>query len=388
MKACILPISASHMLLWLAASSSVGAASSKSSRAACGSDGQEACSDVKLESMQSDQVLLQVKPALLESGAGHSSGSRAAANESWPTRPSMRAVLSGAACVASPAVFRRRRNKFDACTCRRRSSGAWQEARTSGWRCEGARMVPSNAARPSPPADPPQPPPQQQLQRPSDKEVGRNGVCSACLCVFDIDRTLTGKQADVARCPRNRELPLYDAGYGGGNATLSALSVAGISSTFCNRCHLGITSAGHGSGEHSRWNRYILDHVMRGEAHDAFTAAHPESQRWSRSSQVRSPYVIGQANKVKQQAVELIRRWFGAPGRNVCIRPQNVFFFGDRTENIQPFRSRRFNSREISCSSRDANHHHGGIGYCGATPEEIKMENGNILCASSRHGGR
>jgi len=173
---------------------------------------------------------------------------------------------------------------------------------------------------------------------------------------------------------------MFDAGYGGGNATLSALAAEGISTTFCNKCHLGITSAGHGSGEHSQWNRYLLDRVMRGETQDAFQAAHPESKQWSYISDVRSPYVLGQPNKIKQNAVEFIRRWYGAPARDVCIRSENVFFFGDRTENIQPFWTKHFNSREISCSSRDRTHHR-GIGYCGAAPQEIRRELGNILCA-------
>ena len=33
----------------------------------------------------------------------------------------------------------------------------------------------------------------------------------------------------------------------------------GINTTFCGQCHLGITSAGHGSGEGSPWNAYVLE---------------------------------------------------------------------------------------------------------------------------------
>merc|ERR1719382_1523713 len=94
--------------------------------------------------------------------------------------------------------------------------------------------------------------------------------CKACLCVFDIDRTLTAAQSAGKKCKGTKQLDMYDEAYGGGNATLSALTAEGISSTFCDKCNLGITSAGAGSGENSRWNRYLLDRVMRGEVHDAF----------------------------------------------------------------------------------------------------------------------
>lgn len=204
-----------------------------------------------------------------------------------------------------------------------------------------------------------------------------------CLCVFDIDRTLTGKQSDTSLCPRNQVLGMFDAGYGGGNATLSALSAAGISTTFCNECYLGITSAGDGSGEASRWNRYIMDHIMRGEQQDTFTSEYPDCKKWSHGTSVVSPYVLGQGNKLKQNAVELIRRWYSEPPRGISIEPSSVYFFGDRTENILPFKQKDLNSREISCASRDPVLYNGSgmVGYCGATPEEIQRQTGNILCA-------
>lgn len=211
-----------------------------------------------------------------------------------------------------------------------------------------------------------------------------NGTCEACLCVFDIDRTLTGKQGAIEHCPRNRivDPPLFDEGYGGGQATLSALSADGIATTFCNQCYLGIVSAGRGSGEDSEWNAYILDNIMRGKRHDSLIINHPEYKRWSDGDKVHSPYVLGQANKKKQTAVELIRQWYSMPERDICIRPSNVFFFGDRTENIQPFKDMGLNSREISCASRDPDLYQGSgmVGFCGATPEEVRREPGNILC--------
>ena len=47
---------------------------------------------------------------------------------------------------------------------------------------------------------------------------------SACLCVFDVDRTLTGKQglADGTQCAGNKIVDgVWDSAYGGGTLTLS-----------------------------------------------------------------------------------------------------------------------------------------------------------------------
>mmetsp|Transcript_129916 Transcript_129916/g.362002 ORF Transcript_129916/g.362002 Transcript_129916/m.362002 type:complete len:340 (+) Transcript_129916:64-1083(+) len=272
---------------------------------------------------------------------------------------------------ADPGDFsgvQRRRRAEDMGSCRRRHSTAWKnppEEAHAEWQCQGTSMVWVGSGSPSPPPSGPQ-------------ECTGSG--DVCLCVFDIDRTLTGKQDRAENCPRNRVLDLYDEAYGGGRATLSALAADGISTTFCNQCHLGITSAGTGSGAHSEWNRYLLDYVMRGEVHDAFMQAHPSSKQWSYGTDVHSPYVLDQGNRVKQEAVELVRRWYGR--RGVCISPSEVYFFGDRTENILPFRERGLNSREISCGSRDKRLYGGSglVGYCGARPEEIQRVHGNVLC--------
>lgn len=204
----------------------------------------------------------------------------------------------------------------------------------------------------------------------------------ACLCVFDIDRTLTGKQGDTSSCPRNEVTEMHDDGYGGGSATLSALANKGIATTFCNECYLGITSAGSGSGAGSAWNNYLLDHVMTGAVHDAFAQAHPDSKRWSYGTNVYSPFVLQQGNREKQDSVDLIRQWYGRAENGIDIQPDNVYFFGDRTENIEPFHGKGINSREISCGSRDPSLYGGSgmVGYCGATPEEIQKVRGNIFC--------
>ena len=82
-----------------------------------------------------------------------------------------------------------------------------------------------------------------------------------CLCIFDIDRTLTGKQGDVKNCPDNRiENTIWDTAYGGGWLTLSDAAQK-LSETFCNFCYLGLISAGDAGGRNSPQRPYLLDKV-------------------------------------------------------------------------------------------------------------------------------
>jgi len=275
---------------------------------------------------------------------------------------------------AFQGVQRRRRYK-DMGSCRRRhstvSSNPPEEANLE-WQCRGQTMVKVGSP---PPTESSTAPP-----RTAPQCGGTSNSTGACLCMFDIDRTLTGRQGDTHSCPHNRVLGYHDSAYGGGQATLSALTAAGIKTTFCNQCHLGITSAGHGSGAGSPWNDYLLDHVMRGQVHDAFMRRMPHARQWSEGTGVHSPFVLKQGNKVKQEAVELVRQWYGRQG--VCIEPEEVYFFEDRTENVKPFAEKGLNSREISCGSRDPSLYGGTgmVGYCGARPEEVQRAKGNILC--------
>lgn len=194
---------------------------------------------------------------------------------------------------------------------------------------------------------------------------------SKCLCVFDIDRTLTAKQGSHHECAGTRQTSMFDSAYGGGDAVLSALSATGIRNTACNQCYLGLCSAGHGSGENSEWNKFLMGEVIRGDVFDAFMQ--PQYKKWYHGTDVHSPYALNTPNKRKQDAVDSIRKWYGRKG--VAINPSDVYFFGDRTENIGPFKDRGFNSREVSCNRRA-----GHIGHCGATPSEVNLQKGNIFC--------
>jgi hypothetical protein len=202
-----------------------------------------------------------------------------------------------------------------------------------------------------------------------------------CLCVFDIDRTLTGAQGKVSDCPRNKLISsIEDNANGGGRLTLSALAAEGINTTFCGSCYLGICSAGNAGGEGSAERTYLVEHVLRSLLQNALVDTVQSATSWSHHDHVESPLVVGSPDKEKQVAVERIRQWYGK--HNITIASDSVYFFGDRTENMEPFAEYGFNAKEISCGSRDEYLYHGTnmVGYCGATPEEIVTASGISRC--------
>merc|ERR1711953_68804 len=189
----------------------------------------------------------------------------------------------------------------------------------------------------------------------------------------DIDRTLTAKQGIANQCPGTRETQYFDDAYDSGNAVLSAFATAGIRTTFCGHCYLGICSHGHASGDGSDWANYLMNTVVRSDVHDTFMEKNPGYKKWSYGIGVDSPYVLKTEDGQKQVAVENMRQWYGRHGAS--INPSEVYFFGDRTSNIPPFETKNFNAREISCDSRD-----GQIGRCGARSEEIRNDKGIHKC--------
>ena len=199
-----------------------------------------------------------------------------------------------------------------------------------------------------------------------------------CLCIFDIDRTLTAKQGLADECPGTKELDLVDKAYGGGNATLSALAVAGIDKTFCKDCYLGLCSAGDGSGVKSEWDDYILNRIMRTTPQDHLTDKFPFLKDWSlgpidKAHPLKSPYVLNQPQDEKPAAVEAIRQWYQMIF-NFTITKASTHYFDDKAENVVRFNGLGIPAQEVSCASRA-----GDIGLCGASPEEIRASD-QTLC--------
>ncbi|CAJ1392033.1 unnamed protein product [Effrenium voratum] len=220
-------------------------------------------------------------------------------------------------------------------------------------------------------------------------EKGSSSYCTAveqtadCLCVFDIDRTLTARQNASTSCPGTRELDIWDYSYGGGKVLLSALSVAGINSTFCDNCYLGICSAGNGSGVTSAWNQFLLEQVMRSKAQDALSEQFAFVKQWTLGSRVNSPYVLMQPEGTKHRAAEKIRRWY-EDQFGFQLERSKVYTFDDKVENIQSFAYSGLSSKQVSCASRHEEFVQ-DLGLCGARPEEILPQAGDvILRAGSR----
>eukprot|EP00931_Biecheleriopsis_adriatica_P063109 TRINITY_DN38177_c0_g1_i1.p1 TRINITY_DN38177_c0_g1~~TRINITY_DN38177_c0_g1_i1.p1 ORF type:complete len:241 (+),score=46.75 TRINITY_DN38177_c0_g1_i1:33-725(+) len=191
---------------------------------------------------------------------------------------------------------------------------------------------------------------------------------ASCLCVFDIDRTLTGRQGDTSACPRDLVVAgVHDSSYQGGVLTLSELGQS-VDSTFCKDCFLGTVSAGVASGPNSA-ERAKLEEML--PADRRFNAPFLDNC----PSPVTSPLVLGCPDGHKQDAVQQIVTWYQSKG--VAIAGADVHFFDDRASNVQPFDGSGFNAHQISCKSRDAN----GIGLCGATLDEVVADVGVKLCS-------
>lgn len=202
-----------------------------------------------------------------------------------------------------------------------------------------------------------------------------------CLCVFDVDRTLTGKQGDVKDCEGNREVNgVKDEGYGGGTMTLSVAGQS-LNRTFCNDCYMGIVSAGIASGPGSKERATLVNMLNDGQ--------HRVKNEWDDtcSYPVTSPLVLSCRDGTKQITVQGIVDWYGAI--NVKIAAGDVHFFDDRESNIAPFEDTAFNAHQISCATRDPSpgdkYNHpgteGAVGFCGASVAEIDSAKGVSLCA-------
>lgn len=199
----------------------------------------------------------------------------------------------------------------------------------------------------------------------------------ACLCIFDIDRTLTGKQGVTGgQCPGNAvQDGVKDDAYGGGTLTLSSLAQH-IQSTFCGGCYLGTVSAGSASGPGSAERSVLLDKLRAGSSLSAGMLSD-----WSAAGcNPTSPLVTGCADGQKQNAVPGIVSWYSAQG--VSISNGDVHFFDDRGDNVQKFQGTGFNARQISCQTRDAGQG-GAVGLCGATEAEVVAEAGVAVCGAT-----
>ena len=86
-----------------------------------------------------------------------------------------------------------------------------------------------------------------------------------CLCIFDIDRTLTASQAAARKgshnqCPAAHSFDhpyIKDTAYGGGGPLAFSEVGQHIENSFCKECWLGIISTGDAAGEGSSMRREL-----------------------------------------------------------------------------------------------------------------------------------
>lgn len=201
------------------------------------------------------------------------------------------------------------------------------------------------------PAPPPAPPPTGD-KRPHGAQV------SDCLCVFDVDRTLTAKQGwnDCPGIEAHPEVP--DWAYNGGTLLLSDLAL-GIKDSFCGQCYYGMVSAGTASGPNSI-ERGILDGLVESQYDVGGYIEGCPSPVWGTK-------VMACGEGIKQRAVDDIIIWLGTNG--VTIDPSKVHFFDDKTDNIGGFVGGGYHAHQVSCASRDSNR-----GGCGGTRSELDGE--------------
>jgi len=239
-----------------------------------------------------------------------------------------------------------------------------------------------------------------------------------CLCLFDVDRTLTAKQwswkaGGTKACPGTKAFKggsftpcknckggfILDEAYSGGPLTMGPVGI-NLKDTFCGKkCYMGIVSAGWVSGANS-------------EAREKVMKAIPSEQRlgggWADDCGKNGvgPLMLSCHEGIeKYKAAVKVQEWFASRGAKVA--DDRVFFFDDKSDNVgamdtskhaQDGVTKQFNAFQVSCggherdwSTRPGSRKNGGrkkswegaLGRCGATMPEIaaaEKKRGVHLC--------
>mmetsp|Transcript_42125 Transcript_42125/g.98250 ORF Transcript_42125/g.98250 Transcript_42125/m.98250 type:complete len:297 (-) Transcript_42125:102-992(-) len=216
------------------------------------------------------------------------------------------------------------------------------------------------------------------------KDFAKNGTAAhgPCLCLFDIDRTLTSRQDAGDQCPGAQAITTesgkvtLDYAYGGGQLHLSEVA-QNLDKTFCSQwqCHMGIISAGGGSGPDEQGVLYgKLKAASSGQAGDA---------SWSHYGKdpVGSQKIVFTPDPEKGAAANQLHQWLNSPeGGNLNIPADEVYFFDDRWGNAPEMAKFGFNGREVACGQRDDKIGNGIVGLCGALLREIVPDKGIKTC--------
>lgn len=213
------------------------------------------------------------------------------------------------------------------------------------------------------------------------EDLAQEEAPKPCLCIFDIDRTLTTRQDAAERCPVASEAQkqasgkvIMDYAYGGGPLLLSEVAQH-LDQTFCSRdkCHMGIISAGGGSGPDEQGVLFSkLDAASPGKAGDA-TFSH-----WGEGP-MSAQKIIFCPDPDKGKAAKKLYDWLNNE-KQAGIAKDEVYFFDDHTGNAAEMAEFGFNGREIACEPRDQMIGDGIVGLCGALLREIQREKGIKTC--------
>lgn len=192
---------------------------------------------------------------------------------------------------------------------------------------------------------------------------------SDCLCVWDVDRTLTAKQGWQDRCPGTKHYPqIRDYAYNGGTLILSELAQT-INQTFCGQCYFGVVSAGTASGPNSP-NRDLIDSLVDPKLNVGDWVDGCPIPTWG------TKVLCCDEGLYKKQAITDIVQWLAGNGIRIAV--EKVHFFDDKVNNIKamgegppPY----YNSHQVSCGVRD-----GSRGGCGGVISEVQDTPGQNLC--------
>mmetsp|Transcript_38517 Transcript_38517/g.99687 ORF Transcript_38517/g.99687 Transcript_38517/m.99687 type:complete len:281 (-) Transcript_38517:32-874(-) len=202
-----------------------------------------------------------------------------------------------------------------------------------------------------------------------------------CLCVFDIDRTLTGKQGWAGQCPADNEIPgATDIAYAGGTLIFSDLKEH-LGKTFCRKCFSGIVTAGTGSGANSTERKGLLE-ALGGTAKTR--SDYWQEIGWNSATEIKTSLVVQACDGHKQDSVISMLNWWKTV-QKIDIAREDTYFFDDIATNVQPFDGTGINARQISCTSRGpkenlAGSFDGKIGGCGGAASEVTAEKGVEVC--------
>lgn len=192
----------------------------------------------------------------------------------------------------------------------------------------------------------------------------------ACLCIFDVDRTLTAGQQH--KCPGTKTFPgVPDPAYSKGNLQLSA-GLMKLKATACGKCYFGIVSKGDAGGKSGKMRGKIDSMVEKKLNVGGWVDGCP-------SGKITGTKVLSCQEEKKKHAMAGVVQYIRSKG--IQLKDADVWFYDDIAGNVQDVKKTGYNGKQVSCVGREV----GGVkkqevGKCGATAAEFKREKGLKLC--------